>query len=779
MKATKILTMIVCSMGFTYVNADINQNVNQQQEMDMVIVNIWINGLDYKTEAVTFSRDGKKFIECQALKNVGVRIEKLSRDLIKKDFCLLSISEVKVEDDQALQAIKLHFPPDYFEDTQYDFDSTTPPEKANFGGFLNYSLFYSKDNYEQDFNTFSELGIFKDYWLLKNSFLYRNNPNEIEKKLLRVSSSFDIEFPEKFLILTLGDTTSTYNSLNNSFRFGGVSIGTNYTDRPDFIYWNAPTLSGSAALPSTVDLYLNGVQLYKNSVTPGNYSLPTGALINQAGNAQIVVEDILGNRTVQSFPIYIDNQLLKPKLNEYNFSLGKLRYNYDEVDDDYRDFFSKFYFRRGITSSTTLGTDILYSEEASNVSLLWTQALSKYVLLDTSLAGSDAENEQGYGASISLSRDFLNWSFGINSRFFSEEYKYIADEEYNSNIKTSNLIYFNFYNMKYIDGLNISYIDQTNYSSNNINYLDRKLFDIRVRKILTTNLYSTIGFSRDFGDEEDYGFNIAFTYNWAEKGQINLTHDTENDETRLNFSKTSITQNGFDYVIGVNRIEDEINYNAYGLWKTDIGNLRVSHDEYENNRVSQAMFEGSVVWLGNKAALTKYADNAFALVKVNNHPDLDIYRSSSLVGRTNDKGYMFVHNIIPYINYDISFDHNQLAMEETFPYSSKKLVGLDQRGYKIDFPINKTKRIAINVKDSNGNNLSAGSEVLIEGVSNEPYFVDSDGVVYLYLLKPGHYKLQIKTQNNGQCQAQIVVNEGQFQNSENQVLQAVCKEVIK
>ena len=54
-------------------------------------------------------KDGKKFIECQALKNVGVRIEKLSRDTIKKDFCLLTSSLIKFEDDQALQAIKINF----------------------------------------------------------------------------------------------------------------------------------------------------------------------------------------------------------------------------------------------------------------------------------------------------------------------------------------------------------------------------------------------------------------------------------------------------------------------------------------------------------------------------------------------------------------------------------------------------------------------------------------------------------------------------------------------
>ncbi|MEK5764720.1 fimbrial biogenesis outer membrane usher protein, partial [Acinetobacter junii] len=92
----------------------------------------------------------------------------------------------------------------------------------------------------------------------------------------------------KFLKLTFGDTTSPYNLLNNSFRFGGLSFGTNYIDRPDFVYWNIPALNGSASLPSTVDLFINGVRLYRDSITPGNYNLPAGGVVNQAGDAQIV-----------------------------------------------------------------------------------------------------------------------------------------------------------------------------------------------------------------------------------------------------------------------------------------------------------------------------------------------------------------------------------------------------------------------------------------------------------------------------------------------------------
>ncbi len=42
-------------------------------------------------------------------------------------------------------------------------------------------------------------------------------------------------------------------------------------------------------------------------------ALNTGANIQQSGEAQVVVEDVLGNRTVQSFPVYVTTQLLKPR----------------------------------------------------------------------------------------------------------------------------------------------------------------------------------------------------------------------------------------------------------------------------------------------------------------------------------------------------------------------------------------------------------------------------------------------------------------------------------
>jgi len=120
----------------------------------------------------------------------------------------------------------------------------------------------------------------------------------------------------------------------------------------------------------------------------------------------VVVEDVLGNRTVQTFPLMINNRLLLPELNEYNISLGKLRYNYNIENDDYREFFSNLYFRRGVSHATTLGFNAAYSEEVQNLGLMWTQSAGKIAVLDMYAAGSRSAQEDGYSAGTALTRSW-------------------------------------------------------------------------------------------------------------------------------------------------------------------------------------------------------------------------------------------------------------------------------------------------------------------------------------------------------------------------------------
>ncbi|WP_228255405.1 fimbria/pilus outer membrane usher protein [Acinetobacter wuhouensis] len=766
------LSMLLCgilSSVYTHAEQSATQLVTHI-EQEISLANLWINGVDRKVETLMIQKNGQIYIECNVFKTLDINESHFSRDSTNLNYCLLSKAPIKTEIDDALQALKIELPAEYFEGSDYN-QKLILPDRANFGGFLNYETYYGRDNANKEFSALAELGIFHDYWLFDNQMLYRDT--EMGAKTTRLSTNFDIRFPEHFLKVTVGDNTSIFNSLLSSYRFGGINIGSDFTDRPDFIYWNVPTLKGSATLPSTVDLFINGVNMYQQKVTPGYYALQSGAAIQQGGQAQIVVEDVLGNRTVQSFPIYINNRLLKTGLNEYNFSLGKMRYNYNEENNDYREFFTNVYYRRGLSSSTTLGTNIGYSDDISNLSLLWTQAISQYAVLDYSLTASRSHEQTAYSNALSLSRDTSTYSLGLMSKYNDRNFKALGYLDYIDLTKMDNLVYLNLFQVPWINNLNFNYVERKYYQTDQRNNPDAQIISLGLFKNINKQTTFSMNYFKNLSGTKNDGFSLGLSYSFDHAKKAYVDHDTSADMTRLRYVQNSVLGENFDYALGVNRVGSDYSYNAYGLWKTNQGDMSLTHDQSDHYHNTQFDYRGALVFLDNKFSFTKYVDNGFALVNIDGYKDVDITRSLSLVGKTNDKGYLFIHDIIPYVHYDLAFDHNQLPLEDVFTHSKKRVVALNQRGYVVDFPVYKTKTVIVKLLDENQQTFKQGSIVYVSTVQNDKYPIDEEGKVYLYGLKPDKYDLLIKTQGGRSCNTLLDISNNEAQQS--QIYNLVCR----
>lgn len=762
MKISTLSAHICLICAFTHVHAADN----------VILSNLWINGLDRNTEALVLQQDNQYYVECQILNSLNLKVFLLKKHATQEQYCLVSSDQIHSNFDNASQSLKIDFPAEYF--LGYSNQNTMlQPDKASLGAFLNYDFFYDKFDQGYEFNNFYELGIFKDYWLLNNSLIYRKNDADDDSTgVIRLNSSLSIDFPQHFTRLTLGDNTNIYNSLIDSFRFGGISFGTNFSERSDFIYWNTPILRGSAIVPSTIDLYINGVSIYRQNVTPGDYTLQTGANIQQSGNAQIVVEDILGNRSVQNFPVLINNRLLKVGLNEYNVSLGKLRFNYDYDSNDYRDFFTNVYFRRGFSTDTTLGFNGSYSDDVKNLGLMWTQSLGRYALLDVNAAGSSAYGNDGYSVGASVSNSFDSFSMGLSTRYSSEDYQSLGYTQDFRNPRIDSLAYLSFFKVPYVNSVNLNYVERRYYPDDEVPRNNSKLLTVGISKSFSRRLSFTASYFKDFGDFNDSGAFFSLIFNWDDNKNIYLDQTTYGD-TRLTFAKSSPEQTGFDYSVGAERRDGEMTYNGFGLFKTDVGDLTLQHTQNSDSYDSRVSYRGALVWLNHQVNLTKSVDSAFALVKVGDYKDVDVMRSLSPVGRTNKNGYFFIHDILPYISYDLSFDQDQLPIEDKIDYSSKKMVALNQRGYYIDFPVIHTQQVIVKLRDKNGNLLARATPVYLDQNTDQVYPVDQQGNVYLYGLLPKTY--QLSTQGDKACHSQLQIPEKTSTTTSSQVIELTCK----
>lgn len=265
----------------------------------------------------------------------------------------------------------------------------------------------------------------------------------------------------------------------------------------------------------------------------------------------------------------------------------------------------------------------------------------------------------------------------------------------------------------------------------------------------------------------------SLSYSFGDNKSVYFSQSADHN-TNLQLVKSDSSQVGFDYAVGVNHRNDDTLYNVNGLLKTKVGDLDFYHVQGKENRDSQIGYRGAVVWLGNQLSFTKIVDHAFGLVKVGDYQDIDILRSLVYVDKTNKNGYAFVHDIIPYVKYDIAFDETQLPIEDKILYSSKQITALNQRGYRIDFPVFHAKHVRIRPVNVHHQGFVPGAELHINNEGGEVYPIGSDGTVTLYGLIPGNYHVRVKTREAQTCTTVLQVSTQAAQES-TAPIELVCK----
>ena len=151
----------------------------------------------------------------------------------------------------------------------------------------------------------------------------------------------------------MGDATNVPGAWGRAVRFGGVQYGTNFATQPGYITFPSLAANGQAALPSTVDVFVNNALVAQRPVPPGPFSITNIPTVNGSGNVQLVVRDLFGREQLISQPFYASVNLLKEGLNDYSFEAGFERQNFGVASSDYGPAIASATFSRGLTDQLT------------------------------------------------------------------------------------------------------------------------------------------------------------------------------------------------------------------------------------------------------------------------------------------------------------------------------------------------------------------------------------------------------------------------------------------
>ena len=119
-----------------------------------------------------------------------------------------------------------------------------------------------------------------------------------------LESTWTRDKPMQLTRLRFGDAISGASSWGGAVRFGGVQWATDFSLQPGFVTSPRPGISGEAALPSTVELYVDNLLRMRREVPSGPFSIQDLPVINGQGDARLVVRDILGREQVITQPFF-------------------------------------------------------------------------------------------------------------------------------------------------------------------------------------------------------------------------------------------------------------------------------------------------------------------------------------------------------------------------------------------------------------------------------------------------------------------------------------------
>ncbi len=699
-------------------------------------------------------RSGHYYIGAAVLQSLHVRTGTGPEAQVAVD----QIAGVSVLYDSIGQRLKIMVPTDWLPSQALgsDAEPTAFTAMSSDGGLFNYDLYASRsDTGAANASLLTEQRLFGTWGALSNTGVYRRTSQGAgqdrgrggDQGYLRYDTRFTYSDTERVRTTTAGDLIAAPLSWGSAVRLGGLQFARNFAVRPDLITYPVPKFSGQAAVPSAVDLFINGYKAGSESVQPGPFTLNTLPYINGAGEASVVTTDALGRQVVTTAPFYVANTLLKKGLDDYSYAAGALRRGYGQKNFGYGPPAGSGAYRFGYSDTVTLESRAEVAPSLAVLGLGGLQALGAYGVVNA--AWSQSQVRGATGSQLNLGYQYNGRSFGFGAQHTNRSGGYSDLTNYDTT------------------GLQLSRRSSqlnTSFSMGDAGAIAAGYFDVQAADQQRTRLFS-MSYSRPVGataffsvnlnkavGQRDLSLQFQLTFALDNRGMVSLTTVRDRDHTsaQVNYSRTPPTDGGFGWNISYANSGGGGNYSqASGTWRTDVAQLQAGAYAQGNASSTWMGATGSVVVMDGGVFPANRINDAFVLVSTNGIANVPIRYENQVIGRTDAAGHMLVPGVPGFYPARIEVDALDLPDYMQITHSSQRLTVRSGSGALLRFNIEKMLAARIKLVDGQGRPLPVAWQVQ-HVQTGQNAVVGWDGLVYFEGLKAQN-ELLVRGPGNLSC----------------------------
>lgn len=695
-----------------------------------------------------------------------LRLKTNTLKIINDAIVLVPQSGLSLKYDDLQQQLNIHADTDWLGGSQrlntrgqgLISESQLSPEVT--GVALNYSLYGSDQRYGQNLSAYTQLRTFgMGPGNLSSSFNSRVNhlSSGTNSDTQRLMTSWTYDNPDKLLTLTLGDSYTGTQSWTNSVRMGGVSLAHNYSQQPDFNTSTRDILSDTVALPSTVDLYVQGIRQSSRQVQPGQFTLNTAPVFTGNSAAQVVITDINGQQRVVDLNLYGSSLLLTPGLSSWSINTGWVREDYS-----YRSFSYDSSLmvtgngRYGVNNNLTLEGHTEQGQALQNGGVGANYLLSPWIGIlhgDYSASRHTAQTGNQWGLGWQWTNQILTASVSRNQRTTGyTDMSVLSDGQLSTRSDNA----FVSWSTKSFGTMGMSWISRE-YTGQH-----REYAGLSWSRLFPYSVSVSASLTRSIGDTHDQTVYLSVSIPLSRSQSLNITRNQDSDSTnnQLSWSKSLTSDKpGWGANASVSQGDNattHLDYSYRSTW-SDAG-IGYNHIGQQNNYYGT--LSGAVGWFDGGFYAPRQLGDAFAIVDTNGVADIPVLLSHQPAGKTDSHGRLFLNQLVPYYRNNVSIDVLSLPEDYRALYVEKEAIPGNGNGALLNFSVYRTRALLMTVKDKKGESLAFAAPVTVQTEQGgRPQKGTTNTVVgyggAIYLEDPPERGKVIVHQPGGDCQIRL------------------------
>lgn len=720
----------------------INEVVGDQVRVYLIDEEIWVRVDDLGAHGLSGFEGLRRIIE--AIEHVE----------------LGSIEEIDGEIDLATVSLRVRAHPRYFDTRNIEMVDPRPPDLEyvrNTSAFLNYSAQWNSNG---GASFFGEANLSFAGNSLTSTFSVDDDGT-----FRRGISNLVIDQPGELRRWAAGDVFGRGGLLGSSPFVGGLRVGREYSLDPYYLSYATPQFAGATTTPSTVEVFVDGQPAQRFMLPPGPFQLGRLPVSGGLGTVSVVVRDAFGREQVFDSRYYLATQVLKRGEQDYEYMVGAERQDDFEEGITYNDIVGTALHRFGITDSFTLGVRAEGGERVFNAGPVVNLVIAKAGELELQAAVSNAEDRTGYAAAATYFFTAPKFSFNGFVRYQDEDYSDLflepgvpRDELQIDAVASVPLFSGASFSLGYRqdDALEIEEPDGRItlapvgvFATGAERAVKRSAIGrLSYRLLRFAQLSGSVVYSR--AEDIDFweGFvSVSFVLGRRTSASISYEHRENTRRTVADINRSLPVGPGIGY-----RLQGTDDRGGSGLAQFDAQTkfIRVDarHDVAEDrDGVGTVGVAGALVAIGGRAELTRpVSGGSYALVRLPDVRDVEVFANSQSMGRTRRSGTIFVPDLLAYHANTLSFRDTDVPLDFVIEETQREIAPPFRGGAVVEFPLRRLHAFVGNLV------LIRGAErvvpeyadflVEVDGVEQRTP-LNGDGGFYLQDVRPGVHPARI------------------------------------